>query len=280
MSEAKFVYKRTFFDNDFNLAFISIFGLPFILIKKGSLDLTFGCIIFTIYSMIIYFSLSNIFKIVILNNETELINIFGKKTLVPNNKIFFSEEYYRKETRDSLIYTRKLKIQLPNKKIIFYKDEEPNYDEVTAYCKEKYTHSNKKSTNYIFYIIPLLIICSGIYLLFFTINSFEKKKQNNLKSIQEFGYIKLEGTFQDYKNIGKSGTFILIQLKEYPEFDFSPIISIQNSSEFDNKLSTKGEKIIVYISPNEYKKKIKKSIPQNFYDKYFSYNEITIYKLE
>lgn len=280
MSNIKFEFKRGFFDNSFNLAFISLIGLPFILIKNNSLDLTFGCIIFTIYSIITYISLSNIFKITICDNETELTNIFGKKTLIPNNKIFFSEEYYRKETKDSVIHTLKLKIQFPNRKITFYKDEELNYDEVITYCKEKYTYSNKKIVNYRFYIIPLLIICSGIYFLIFTINSFEKKKQDNLKSIQEFGYIKLKGTFQDYKNIGKSSSYILIQLKEYPKFDFSPIISIQNSPEFDDKLSNKGEKITIYISPNEYKKKIKKTTSQKFYDKYFSYNEITVYKLQ
>lgn len=280
MPNIKFEFKRGFFDNNFNLAFISLIGFPFILIKNKSLDLTFGCIIFTIYSIITYISLSNIFKITICDNETELINIFGKKILIPNNKIFFSEEYYRKETKDSVMHTLKLKIQFPNRKITFYKDEEPNYDEVITYCKEKYTYSNKKILNYRFYIIPLLIICSGIYFLIFTINSFEKKKQDNLKSIQEFGYIKLKGTFQDYKNIGKSSSYILIQLKEYPELDFSPIISIQNSSEFDDKLSTKGEKITIYISPNEYKKKIKKTASQKFYDKYFSYNEITVYKLQ
>jgi hypothetical protein len=228
----------------------------------------------------IYFSLLNIFKIIISDDATELINFFGRKKLVPNNKIFFSEEYYRKETRDSVIHTRKLKIQLPEKKITFYKDEDSNYDKVLYHCKEKYTHSNKKTINYKSFIITVLITCLGIYFLIFTVKSFEKKKQDNLKSIKEFGYIKLEGTFQDYKNIGKSSTYILIQLKEYPEFDFSPIALIQDSSDFNNKLSTKGEKIILYISPNEYRKKIKKNIPQNFYDKYFSYNEITVYKLE
>lgn len=81
MSNTKFEFKKGFFDDNFNLAFISIIGLPFILIKKGSLDLTFGCIIFTIYSIIIYISLSKIFKITIFDNRTEIINIFGKKNI-------------------------------------------------------------------------------------------------------------------------------------------------------------------------------------------------------
>jgi len=280
MFNTKFEFKKGFFDNNFNLAFISIIGLPFILIKKGSLDLTFGCIIFTIYSIIIYISLSKIFKITIFDNRTEIINIFGKKTLIINNNILFSEEYYRKEKGDGITHTLKLEIKFPNKNIIIYKDEEPNYDKLIACCKEKYKRSNDKSINYRFYIVPILIVFLSICFLFLTINCFEKKKQDNLKSIQESGYVKLHGTFQNYKTIGKTSTHILIHLIEYPEFEFSPINLKQNPSVYYGKLNTKGEKIIIYISPNEYMKKIKKSIPQKPYDKYIQHHIITTYKLE
>ncbi|GAA5096143.1 hypothetical protein GCM10023210_29620 [Chryseobacterium ginsengisoli] len=280
MSKEKFEFKRSFFDNDFNLAFISILGLPFILIKKGSLDLTFGSIIFTIYSLIIYFSLSNVFKIIIFNNETELINVFGRKKLIPNSKISFSEEYYKKEAKDFVIHTRKLKIQFPNNKITIYKDDQLNYNELVAYCKEKYVQANTKKINSQFYLISASIICFGIYFLILTKNCFKEKKHDNLESIQKFGYVKIEGTFNDYKNIGRGSSQILIHLEEYPEFEFSPNDFSQNQSTYYDKLNMKGKKITFYISPNEYKKKIQKSIPLKFYDKYFEYNEITIYKLQ
>ncbi len=98
-----------------------------------------------------------IFKITIFDNRTEIINIFGKKTLIINNNILFSEEYYRKEKRDGITHTLKLEIKFPNKNIIIYKDEEPNYDKLIACCKEKYKRSNDKNINYRFYIIPILI---------------------------------------------------------------------------------------------------------------------------
>ncbi|MCJ8155435.1 hypothetical protein MKJ01_16885 [Chryseobacterium sp. SSA4.19] len=280
MSEEKFEFKRSFFDNDFNLAFISILGLPFILLKKGSIDLTFGSIIFTIYSFIIYFSFSKVFKIIILDNETELINIFGKKIVISNNKIFFSEEYYRKQTKDSVIHTRKLEIQFPNNKITIYKDDLLNYNELVVYCKEKYIQSDIKKINVQFYFFLASIICSGIFFFILTKNCFEAKNQDNLESIQKIGYVKIEGTFNDYKNIGRSSSQILIHLKEYPEFEFSPNNFLQNQSTYYKKLNTKGEKITFYISPNEYSKKIQKSIPLTFYDKYFEYYKITTYKLE
>ncbi|WP_131777617.1 hypothetical protein [Chryseobacterium sp. JAH] len=213
-----------------------------------------------------------------MNDKTELINFFGKKILVPNNKIYFSEEYYRKETKDSVVHTLKLEVQFPDKKITFYKDEEPNYDEVINYCKNKYTQSNKKIINYRFYIIPLLIICSGLLFFLFTRNCYKKQEQDNIVSIRDFGYIKLEGTFKDYKNKGKS-TKIVLHLKEYPKFEFSPVDSLQYSPNFYSKLN-EGSTVNIYITHNEYYKKIKKTIPPNFYDTYFNYTEIKIYNLE
>jgi len=282
MSETKFTYKKKFFDNELNVLLISIIALPFIVYKNGSLDLSFVSIFFTPYILFAYFSLSGIYRINISSNETEIINALGKKKIIPNKKIFYIEQNYQKEVKSifGIIKTYKLEIKFPNQKFTTFKNEDLNYDDLIFYCKEKYTRSNKKTINYKFYIIPLLIICTGIFFLFFTRNCYKMKEYDNTVSIRDFGYKKLEGTFQDYKNIGKTSTSILIHLKEYPEFDFLPIISIQNSSEFDNKLSSKGEKITFFISPNEYNKKIKKTVSQKFYDKYFSSNEITIFKIE
>lgn len=280
--ETKFTYKKKFFDHNSNVLLISIIGLPFILYEKGSLDLSFVSMFCTPYILFAYFTLSNIYKINISSNETEIINALGIRKKIPNERIFYNEENYQQEEKSisGVTKTYKLEIKFPTQKFTCFKNNDPNYVDLIFYCKEKYTFSNKKLTNYRFYIIPILIICSGIYFLIFTINSFENKKQDNLKSIQEFGYIKLDGTFQNYKNIGKSSRRILIKLKEYPEFIFSPITPVQNSSKFDKKLSTKGEKITIYISPNEYNKKIKKNVSPKFYDKYFCYNEITVYKLQ
>lgn len=171
-----------------------------------------------------------------------------------------------------------MEIKFPNQKFTTYKDEDSNYDNLISYCKENYTRSVKKKINYRFYIIPLLIICSGLLFFLFTLNCYKKQKQDNILSIRDFGYIKLEGTFKDYRNKGKS-TKIVLHLKEYPKFEFSPVDSLQYSPNFYSKL-TEGSTVNIYMTHNEYYKKIKKTIPPNFYDAYFNYTEIKIYDLK
>lgn len=279
MPEIKFTYKKKFFDNELNVLLISIIALPFILYENGSLDLSFVSIFLTPYILFAYFSLSGIYKINILSNETEIINALGKKKTIPNNRIFYVEENYQKEVKNIFgIKTYKLEIKFPNQKFTTYKDEDSNYDNLISYCKENYTRSVKKKINYRFYIIPLLIICSGLLFFLFTLNCYKKQKQDNILSIRDFGYIKLEGTFKDYRNKGKS-TKIVLHLKEYPKFEFSPVDSLQYSPNFYSKL-TEGSTVNIYMTHNEYYKKIKKTIPPNFYDAYFNYTEIKIYDLK
>src|SRR5690606_11916298 len=200
-------------------------------------------------------------------------NVLGKAKVIPNSKITFSETYFVREKGviSNDIQTLKLEIKFQKKKITLYKDEEENYNSLIKYCKENYSRFADETINYWNYVIPTIIVSLGIYFFILTQNSFKKQKQDNLEQIQKYGYVKISGTYKDYETIGKGNTEIWYHLFEYPKFDFSPTDFAKDKSKFYN-LKTKGEEITIFISPNEYKKKIEKTVPLKFYDKYFQYN--------
>ena len=281
ITPTNFQFKKGIFDNKSNLVFLTIIAIPIFLFRNGVLDLSFVSVFFTLYGVLLYFSISNIFEIKILDNSTEFKNVFGKKTIIPNQKISYSETYLMREKGiiNSDKQTLKLKIKFLNNNVTLYKDEDLNYDEIIQYCKKNYNRSYDESINYFNYIIPSIIICIGIYLFVFTKNCFEKQTEDNLREIQKNGYVKISGTYRNYETIGKGNTEIWFHLYEYPKFDFSPIEFAKDKSKYYN-LKSKGEKVTILISPNEYKKKIEKSIPLKFYDRYFRYNEVVAYRIE
>ena len=276
-----FEFKKGFIDNNLNLAFLLIFGIPIILFRNGVLDLSLASIFFPLIGNLIYFSFLNIYKIKIVGNKTEFTNAFGKKTIISNKKIFYSETYFIREKgySNNDKQTLKLEIKFPSNTVIIYKDEDFNYDHIIKFCKENYSKFYDESNNYKKYIIPIILISIGIYFFVFTQNCFKQKENDNLIEIKKYGYVKISGTYKDYETIGKGNTDIWFHLYEYPKFDFSPIDFSKDKSKYYN-LKSNGEKVVIYISPNEYKKKIEKSIPLKFYDKFFRYNEITAYKIE
>lgn len=281
VTKPKFEFKKGILDNKLNFAFLSFFVIPILLFRNGILDLTFASIFFVLYGNLIYFSLRNIFSIKIYEKNTEFSNFWGKKTTIPNGKITFSETYLIRDKGiiNDDIQTLQLQIKFINHTITIFKDEEVNYDSIIKYCKENYSKFADDSINYWNYVIPGIIISIGLYFFIFTQKSLEKQRQDNLQEIKKNGYIKISGTYKDYETIGKNNTEIWLHLYEYPKFDFSPIDFSKDKPRYYN-LKASGENIVMFISPNEYKKKIEKSIPLKFYDKYFQYNVITAYKVE
>ncbi len=281
VKKIKFEFKKRIFNNRFSIPlFISIIGLPIILFRNGVFDLTNLPIFFVILGNVIYFSLTNVYTIKIFENTTEFKNVFGKTKIIPNNKITYSETYFAgKDTMNNKFQTLKLEIKFLSKRVTLFKNEEENYDSFIKYCKKNYSRFPDKTINYWNYFIPTLIFSFGIYFFIFTRNSFIKQSEDNLTQIQKYGYVKIVGTFKDYETIGRNINEVWFHLYEYPKFDFSPIDFSKNKSKYYN-LKKNGEKTIIYISPNEYKKKIIQNIPLKFYDKFFQYNEITAYKVE
>jgi len=281
VTHTNFEFKKGIFDNKFNLIFFTLIALPILLFRNGVLDLSFVSILTILYGNLIYFSILNIYRININDNKTEFTNAFGKKSVIPNKKITFSETYFIREKRylDSDKQTLKLEINFPKNKVTLYKDEEPKYDQILNFCKENYSKFYDESINYKKYIIPIILLGLGIFLFIYTQKCYKKQNNDNLSEIEKHGYVKISGTYKDYETIGKGNTDIWFHLYEYPKFDFSPIDFTENKSKYYN-LKSNGEKVVFFISPNEYKKKIEKSIPIKFYDKYFRYNVITVYKTE
>lgn len=281
VSQTNFEFKKGIFDSKLNLLFLLIIVIPILLFRNGVLDLSFASILIVIIGNLIYFSILNIYKIKITGNKTEYTNAFGKKSIIPNNKISYSETYFTREKSylNGDKQTLKLEIKFPRNKIILYKDEDSNYDQVINFCQKNYKKFYDESISYKKYIIPVILVGIGAYFFIFIDGCYKQQENDNLSEIKKYGYVKILGTYKDYETSGKGNTDIWFHLYEYPKFDFSPIDFSKDKSKFYN-LKSNGEKIVFYISPNEYKKKIEKSVPLKFYDKYFRYNVITVYKTE
>lgn len=282
VSQRNFEFKKGFFDNSFNILFLTLIGIPVIFFRNGVLDLTYVSVFFVFYGPLIYFSLFSIFKIKICENTTEYTDVFGKKKIIANNKISYSEKYFNSQKQRSIslnIQTLKLEIEFPNHKVTLYKDEEQDYDELIKYVRENYSKNYNRSVNYFKYIILTITISLGICFFIFTQDCYKKQNEDNLKSIQKYGYAKVSGNYKDYETIGRTQTDIWFHLYGYPKLDFVPTDFFKNKSKYYH-LKKHGEKIIIWIAPNDYLKKVEKSVPLKFYDKYFGYNEITAYKIE
>ncbi|WP_300673564.1 hypothetical protein [Soonwooa sp.] len=280
-STPSFEYKKGILNSGFSLLFLALVMIPVVLFRHGFLDLTYISLVTFFCGSLVYFAIWNIYKIQFIGNTTEYTNVFGKKSIIPNDKIFYSETYFIREksyfNKDK--QTLKLEIKFPRNRIILYKDEDPNYDLIINFCKEHYSKFYVDSFDYKSLIIPVILGGIGIYLFTFTQECTKQKNLDDLSEIKKFGYVKITGTYKDYETIGKGNTNIWFHLYEFPKFDFSPIDFSEDKSRYYN-LNSSGEKVVFYISPNEYKKKIIKTVPLKFYDRYFLYNEIKVYKTE
>ncbi|WP_322969886.1 hypothetical protein [Faecalibacter sp. LW9] len=130
----------------------------------------------------------------------------------------------------------------------------------------------QRSWKYKFYLFlcltPLLLtIIFGVVLR-------SKQDQFMKASVREYGWIELKDQINEIRFKGRSAT-ATIDLKKYKDFDFS----YEDDSIRLKKLKD-GDSIKFYISPYEYERKILKTKPLKWYNRYFGYSSFNPYKVE
>lgn len=276
-----FEYTKSQFDDKYSsghymMIILVPFFLPFLLFQNGFLDLTYLPLFLMLYISIILLSLPLPFlKIKIFKNYVTATNIFGIKKNIQNTEISYDESYFMREDGKQ---TLELVIKYKKRMFKIYKDEINDYETLRAFCKKNYKKFSDNTFNY-YHFSTVLVIITGVLLQFSSELTLGNQEFDNKQSIKENGYVNIKGTLRDYKLAGKNGKFLLIELNEYPKFDFSVINFYQKKDYYFEKLNSE-DTLILYIAPNQYQKKIKKNKSLKFYDKYYKYNRISVYKID
>lgn len=276
-----FEYRKKQFDDkyssgQYSLIFLTPIVLPFIIFRNGFLDFTYLPLLLMFYISLILISLPvPFFKIRIFQNEMIATNIFGIKKTISNNLITYNESYF---VREDGTQTVELTIKYNRRNFKVYKDKIYDYETLKSFCKTNYRKFVNDSFNYYYFSIAIVVLL-GVLLQFCSTLNIDHQEFDNKQSIKEKGYIKIKGTVKEYETVGKNGKQLWIELGRYPKFDFSPVDFSQNKKKYFEIIKSK-ESLTLYISPNQFEKKITKKKKLNFYDKYFRYNEISTYKIE
>lgn len=128
------------------------------------------------------------------------------------------------------------------------------------------------------YIFALLILLFGLSILY----KITFKDSNDLKNLLYQEYIQVSDVISSStsNSLGR-GSKTRIKLRKYSAFYFTfkgSHITNKKSEEFNEKVK-KGDFITIIISKSEYLKKIRKTQPLSFWDKYLHFDDIKIYDL-
>lgn len=219
----------------------------------------------------IYYAAYAPYQITLTENEIQYKTLCGKVKTFSLQDITFTEEYEIKENKEQHII---LKLHFPKYRFRIEKNYNLQYQDIYNYCKKnlRREYVPRKEYRYftpLFWIIGVLI---AHFTLVFYINS--QKLQ---------GSVKIQGTYRTHDfhkpTKGRSNYVLELYLKEYPSLRFgSWDMERQKKEQVDSILKSRPHTFIFTISRDDYEKKIKKSIPMNFYDKYQSRYFIEVYE--
>ncbi len=202
-------------------------------------------------------------------------NVFSKFKKYSYENITFKKVNYldKKEKKEKII------LYLGNQSITI-REGENGYKELLEKLSNSSKQINTKKYDFKFIIVFILAILIITPIILFARKNYNLKNIDNDSSIEKEGFITISGILIDKEYGGKgSSGFKRIVINPFNTFKFIP-----NSNRFDvdnfYKKFKDGDSVKIYISPNEFKKKITKKDSLTFHDKYFSYNYITFYGIE
>lgn len=269
-----FHYSKGFFNNRFSpLIFLFLF-IPFLFVNDGHLDLSniffLPFFLFSVYLVIIYK-----FEIRVFEDYTVFKDVFGQH-IIPNNEIGYTEFYTIREKSASNKdgQTLKLSIYLPFRKIVILQDEEPKYEDFLRLCRTQFTKKEKNRLHIKYYLIPIALFIIQLSPFVLSNGSTDiAGEQNQL--------VKLDVTVKTFAKKGRRNyKEIVIELREFPEFEFHIQNSDKKAFRKYYELLKKERSIAIHISEYDFKKKLQKTEKLTFSDKYFGYPDVTVHKLE
>lgn len=266
----------------------AVTNIPFI--KLGMLIIGTLILIFSISFLYLQLKRRNIIKIT--PHEILLVNFLGKKKVIKRDELnLYFELRKKRKTKNGFERWFELIVTYGSEKIKIVSKDYPNYEEI----KENLINNiiladididveiNKKKellTRLRYAVLMVLLISSFPFLLYTIINHFSNKGTPNAISgingkISEIDYLTPTKSKIDYATV--------IKIEEYPyfSFEFRKEDFMEEAMYEDlKKHSFKGNKITIYISFDEFSKKISKKKQISFFEKYFNYNRIETYGIK
>ncbi|HUH34231.1 MAG TPA: hypothetical protein VL022_00210 [Moheibacter sp.] len=224
--------------------------------------------------------LKNSLDIKFYKNYILIKNIYSKSW----NRLHYENLYYNKGfnsvknifSNDQEEKREFISIKIENYRIKFHENDE-EFKDLKKLISEKVTLEKNVAFNYKRYILIFLTLSTFCVWFYLNSNGLNAKEKENIESIKEKGYVELEGIVKSVEYTGKS--LHNIHVKIYGKnFIFEPENSQRYYTDqvFKQNL-IKGKTIVLYLAPNEFEKKIKKSKSLNYYDKYLRHRFIKFY---
>ena len=250
----------------YGCSLLLIFILLFLIYIGYDIDLSlFSLFVLIPYVILLHLRINSIHLFEIHNDyilTKNYLQLNWKKTSI--NKSSYNE-YYEKEDDylDFHVGSSKLKLNT---------NDSSNHKTIDA-IKLNIQHDSyyiKTWKNYLkggLLVIPFLIWLFGNY----KIEYYKSTLENN--SIENVGHISIKDKVNKIEYLGKNST-VRIELKNHQSLLFE---TDKDSIEFHHVNTF--DSVELYISPYEYERKIVKSVPLKWYDKFFRYKYISIIKL-
>lgn len=227
---------------------------------------------------IFYFALK-LYYICLSDNEIKYKTLCGKIKVFDIAQISFTEEYELQEDKRTILTPNQrreqklvLYIHFSKYRVKLYQDSEPQYNEILFYCKQKLRRVNEPDKKYQ-YFMPLWILIGMIIAHFISIMYCSSQKIE--------GFVKIRGVYVSHSfsssGKGKRIYHLDIKLKGYDNLTFGDWSMYREyKDKVDNILNSKPHTFTFTISRDDYEKKIKKSVPMEFCDKYMGRNFVEV----
>lgn len=287
-----FLYKAVFF---YIILILSIYFIYLGVSHKPFLSLEeilIGSVLISVLLVFTYFDLKDRYFLTVTSDQILLKNVFGKTMIIDRSKVlsFFERKRIIKEKKQIVETWLEIKLYLESSSYTFSEKEYNNYSHIKTVLTQNLpslertlSPSEDNRQDYIqelkgrlfrrgFWIIVVMLFPFGKHF----ISKYTKSGISYEKLIELRGYI---DEYPEIVKTGKNSTekgFIL-KLSGFPNFNF-----LFEKEKFDDDESyknfrdalKKGEIVGVYMSIDEYKKKISLESKINLSDKYFDYSEI------
>lgn len=291
-TNSSFIYKAVLF---YILLVLSIYFIYLGLSHKPfvSLEEVFiGSFIISLLTIFVYFDVKDRYFLEVTTDQILLKNIFGKTMIIDRSNVlsFFERKRVIREERRIVETWLEIKLYLESSSYVFSEKEYNNYSHIKTVItknlpslvrtlapvednRQDYIETLKRRLfRRGFWIVVVMLFPFGKHF----ITKYTKSDISYEKLIE------LRGNIEEYPEIIRSGKpaveegFIL-KLSGFPYFNFffekEKFDNIETYKSFRDALKN-GEIIGVYMSKDEYKKKITLENKINFGDKYFDFNKV------
>lgn len=239
---------------------------------------------FGLFAFIIFLFIFRIHKVFVFEDKILKRSLFGySRNIIFYDEIIDYTEIVKDNTSENW---SEFTLHTNNKSFNIISKDYENYYELCAYLKSKSVLNKTKSQklknktpligNIVFACSIALLICFLYFLFNIFLHRNDAINYNELSQISGHIISKIE-----VLKTSKGSRSIDIELDNYPEFSFGISGSAYYATDDEKYLKNVkiGDELTLKIKSDEYEKKITKTKPLNFFDKYSSYNYLSVYEL-